>query len=332
MNERCVPIRPGVAAVSMKRKSPKAKRTHPRKSPDKGVKCYVKLSPEDRSCLVQCVFSELTTAEQAQAKDGRPDLVRFKVERKGCSLHNRCSALGRALEAAVYARHRIRLSYPLGDTLKQAAGRKAAKRWFVIHYSDPLPKNCFSDLSTHVTVGKHLAVEQWDELHDVLIEYRWRDESGNHRRFRGFKHYMEWLGARFKATGSLEVKYEMMMMQEFLLSSQARGWQHLTDTVACRFDLKLAREQWKDKRDGVGAQNEAKRWRGELPCSDCYYRKASNARRAPNASHNRIIKCLPATPESGELAGIEPATYTYYHQPSMNQVLLAAFCDPASRC
>ena len=292
-------------------------------------KQYVKLDPADRSALVE--LYELSDVNQALALAFIPELIEFDVQRKGVSLCERSSALGRALESLCDARPTVALAYPPGDVDKQQAGRKAAKRWFCDFYRDPHADQPFCDKSTQVTVGNSLSEDDWVFLHDVLIEARYKDLQRNSRKFTGFIHYMEWLGKLYKAKPAKDTKEEIDTMTTLLKKSKAKGWKHLEITVAQRFDLRTVREHWHDMRDGKAAQNEAKRLQGILPCGDCYYRKASNARKAPPHSNSRLIKCLPPTPQTGELAGVEPSTYLFYHEPSLGQVLrCSCFCDVSS--
>lgn len=304
----------------MKRKSSNCQPGNNHTAPDAKVGRYVKLGPADRSCLVQCVFSELSKDQQSLALRGCPHQIEFTVQKRNCRLHDRASELGRALEAAAYARQSIRLAYPPGNCAKQEAGRKAAKRWFNKHYTSPMSHSSFQDLSTQVLVGKDLTEDEWEVLHHVLIDCRYNDENHNARRFSGLEHYVRWQSAMVRATGNLSAKEEVEKIHALLLRSKARGFRHLESAVVVRFKLKTVREQWKDYRDGLGAQNEAKRWSGDLPCGDCYYRKASGARRLPGPNNKRLIRCLPPTPDSGELKGVQPAPYLFYHEPSMNQV------------
>lgn len=253
-----------------------------------------------RAIAADHLYSLLSDEDQALAQAGVPLEINWLK-------HQSRKASGSANRSPIVLTHEYMSLHHAGRyNLSADSARKVIKEWFNRWWTT----GDMEDLPRGVEVGGDLEEEDWDFLLSCLVEFKWVDESGNHRRFGTLdiaqQHFLGCKGAAEQARAQ--------RLMHLVHKAKAHTLHHLQSVVMKKFDLVVVSEVFKTPRDELKAYYCARRLLGLEPLLE-YYR--STQPKPDNVHPSKIIKRLP-WPTPGRP---DPQPIPYYLDPCEFQLI-----------
>ena len=221
-------------------------------------------------------YLPLGSEERALADEGRAHLIDFQQYRR----RNQQSPIA-AADRDMCAR------YPESFASRAVSTRhETLRKWFV-HIRSPTHAGggdgSARDLPRHAQPGKHLQPEDWEYCERVLLHWRWQDESGRRRRYRGLQHAFDMKSDADDEQSQADAE----KLADILKRSKARGYENLTACVMLHCRLSWATEQFHEPRKAVPHYIHARRYLSKEPVLEYYRSKEAN----PDQAHRcKVVK------------------------------------------